>query len=139
MLILFFRLLYINELLRGRDVVGVAWQTSALPVRVQVSSPACLQDFVTNIYLILLKYTTQKMIANIFFWLLIAWAWVWSIYYSSSLAEFGRVSWAENNLWWTRQLYVLVWFIIMVIGLMTMFWLVNIGWDPTTLQYNQVQ
>ncbi|HMY80578.1 MAG TPA: hypothetical protein PK048_01915 [Candidatus Absconditabacterales bacterium] len=76
------------------------------------------------------------MLANIFFGLLIGTIGVGVIYYSDSLTSFGRVMRAENNLGGTRQLYVLVGFIIVVIGLMALFGLINLSGDPQQIQLN---
>jgi hypothetical protein len=74
---------------------------------------------------------------NFILWLLIAAAGVASIYYSDELVKFGTIMRAENNLWGTRQLYVLVWFVILVLGMMVMFWLADLSGDTSTIQINQ--
>jgi len=75
---------------------------------------------------------------NFFFWLLIIWAGLVSMYYSDALTQFGRIQRAENNLWGTRAMYVLIGFVIVVVGLMVMFGLVDVSGDPNQLQINQL-
>jgi uncharacterized membrane protein len=43
---------------------------------------------------------------------------------------------AENNLGGTRAFYVLLGFIIVIVGLLIMFGVVDLTNDPTTIQYN---
>lgn len=107
----------------GYDVIGVAWQTSALSVRVRVPLSA---------YYI---YLTANMLANIVRWLLIC-LFGWSIiYFSANLTEmFGPIQRASRHLWWTRNGYVVFGFIIMVMGLVMMFGVFDTSWTPTLQQ-----
>jgi len=74
--------------------------------------------------------TKEIMLKQIILWLVIAWiGWV-IIYYSVWISEaFGRVVWFENNLWWTKNGYVLIWFGFIVIGFLILFWVIPL-WSP---------
>lgn len=57
------------------------------------------------------------------------------IFYASSLAKmFGRRVWAENHLWGTMQWYVIIGFVIIIMGIMTMFGGQFVQPDPTGFQ-----
>ncbi len=62
---------------------------------------------------------------NIFIGLLILIWWVVMMYFSSQLAQFGRVERAEKHLWSTKAMYAMMWFIFVIIGFMGIFWFVN--------------
>ena len=65
---------------------------------------------------------------NIFLGLLFIWAGVAGIYYSKHFEKwFGRWQWAEQNLWWTAQAYVLFGFGLIVVGVMALFWVVKLA------------
>jgi len=62
------------------------------------------------------------MVKQILMWLVFAWIGWAIIFYSTALAEaFGRVSWFEKNLSWTRNGYVIIWFGIVVIWFLILF------------------
>lgn len=62
---------------------------------------------------------------NILIGLLISVGWVAIMYFSSNIAQLGRVDRAEKNLWSTRAMYALLWFVFLVLGLMILFWFVD--------------
>ena len=67
-----------------------------------------------------------RMLGRIVLWLMIMVIGGGMIYYSANLVGiFGRSSWADEHLWWTRQLWVLIWFWLVVIGGLVMFWIVS--------------
>ena len=66
--------------------------------------------------------------SNFFLWVLVVIAWFVSIYYARQFENwFGRVEWAESNLWGTAQMYVLVWTWLLILWFMTIFWVVNLS------------
>ena len=73
------------------------------------------------------------MFGRFILWLLIV-ALGWGmIFYSANLVEiFGRSSWADAHLWWTREMRVLIWFAIVVVGGLVMLGLVSFA-DPTDI------
>ena len=65
--------------------------------------------------------------ANFFLGLLLVVVGGVATYYARQFEKwFWPVQWAENNLWWTAQMYVLIGFGLIVLGFMTMFWFVKI-------------
>lgn len=63
--------------------------------------------------------------------------WFGLVFYSGSLIEvFGRISWAEMNMWGTRNAYILAWFGLMVLGFLILFGVVDINKsaDPLVIQ-----
>ncbi len=68
------------------------------------------------------------MLANIIVWLMIVWIGVWIMYYSQTLTQlFGRVAWADKNVWWTRQFFVLMGFVVCILWMFFVFWLMNVS------------
>ena len=94
-------------------------------------SSACTGSSPVIRYLNVYSADSKEMLGRIVLWLIIM---IWGgalIYYSANLVEtFWRSSWAEEKLWWTRQMRVLFWFGAVVIwGLMAM-WILAFS-DPT--------
>lgn len=51
------------------------------------------------------------------------------IYYSAQMSKmFGRIRWAEQNLWSTRSAYVLGGFVLIVLWFLMMMWMIEFGW-----------
>ena len=64
---------------------------------------------------------------NFFFGLLILVTGGLLVYYARQIEKwFGRWDWAENYLGWTAQAYVLIWFFLIVLGLLAVFWVVRL-------------
>jgi hypothetical protein len=65
---------------------------------------------------------------NILLGLLLIGAWSAAVYYSKKLEKwFGRWQWAESNLWGTAQAYVLMWFGMIVLWVMSLFGVVKLS------------
>jgi uncharacterized membrane protein len=73
---------------------------------------------------------------NFIVWLLVLGVGFSSMYFSDVMVKFWRMQRAENNLGGTRAFYVLLGFIIVIVGLLIMFGVVDLTNDPTTIQYN---
>lgn len=58
------------------------------------------------------------------------------MYFSDILVKFWRIQWAENNMGGTRAFYVLLGFIVVIVGLLIMFGVVELTGDPAWIQYN---
>ena len=88
-----------------------------------------------NVYSLLFS---RKMFGRFILWLLIV-ALGWGmIFYSANLVEiFGRSNWADAHLWWTREMWVLIWFAIVVVGGLVMLGLVSFA-DPTDIDTGSV-
>ena len=56
--------------------------------------------------------------------------WVTCIYFSPKATEFlGRIEWAEQHLWWTRNAVILFGFVVIVLWVLFMFGVLQ-GWSP---------
>ena len=61
------------------------------------------------------------------------------IYYSAALVEaIGRIPRAENNLWGTRQMYILWWFVSLFIWFALMLWVFQ-TWSASLNQTSNTQ
>lgn len=73
------------------------------------------------------------MLGRIVLWLIIIAVGGAVAYYSANLVEMlWRSSWAEEHVWGTRQLWVLIWFWAIVVWGLVMLWLVSFA-DPTDM------
>ena len=65
------------------------------------------------------------MFGRIVLWLLIMVVSGAMIYFSADLVEkLWRSRWAEEKIWWTREMWMLIWFLWVVIGWLVIFWVV---------------
>ena len=75
----------------------------------------------------------RKMVSRIMIWLLIMVLGGAIIYFSANLVEmFWRSRRADEKLWWTRQMWALIWFCWIVIWWLVLFWIVSFA-DPTNM------
>lgn len=73
-----------------------------------------------------LLHKCQIMLKQILLWLVVAGIGGIITYYSASLSDnFWRVAWFEKHLWSTRNWYVIIWFLIMIIGMLVLFWVIS--------------
>ena len=69
---------------------------------------------------------TIEMFGRIILWLVIMILGAGMIYYSGNLVDiFWRSRWADEHLWGTRQMWMLIWFGLVVIGGLFMLWIVS--------------
>ena len=77
-----------------------------------------------NVYSLL---SIREMFGRIMLWLSIMVLGGAMIYFSGNLVEiFGRSRWADEHLWWTREMRMFIWFWLVVIWGLLMFWIVSI-------------
>jgi hypothetical protein len=70
--------------------------------------------------------------------ILLMWWWIALIYFSAGLVDmFGRNSWAETNLWWTRNAFVLFGFGLIVLWVLFMFGVLDMS-SPTDVATTQL-
>ena len=104
------------------DVIGVAWQNSALPVRVQV-------PLLANLTILVLIYAMELFFTGLLFVIV----GVILIRYNKRCEEnFGRVRRAELNLGGTHAMYALIGVWLIVLWILFRF---GIWWsNPTSVQ-----
>ena len=68
----------------------------------------------------------KNILVGVFF--IVIW-WI-IIYFSNNLVRlFWRIRWAEEYLWWTKQWYMLMWFISIILGFLILFGVVDLSVD----------
>ena len=68
----------------------------------------------------------REMFGRIVLWLMIIVLGGAMMYFSADLVEkLWRSRWAEEKMWWTREMWVLFWFAWVVIGWLVMFWVIG--------------
>ena len=96
-------------------------------------SSACTGSSPVIRYLNVYSARIREMFGRIVLWLVIMVLGGAMIYFSANLVEmFWRSSWAEDKFWWTRQMWVVFWIGIFIIGGLVMMWVVNFS-DPTSV------
>ena len=75
----------------------------------------------------------QEMFGRIVLWLVIMGIGWLMVYYSAKLVEtFWRSRWADEHLWWTKDMWVLIWFWAAVIWWLITLWIISFA-DPTDM------
>ena len=96
-------------------------------------SSACTGSSPVIRYLDVYSTRIGGMFGHIVLWLLIMILGGAMIYFSANLVEMlWRSRRADDNLWWTRQMWMLIWFAWIVIWWLIMFWVVSLT-DPTSV------
>ena len=96
-------------------------------------SSACTGSSPVIRYLNIYSVGSRGMFGRILLWLVIMAIGGAIIYFSANLVEMvWRSRRAEEKLWWTRQMWVLIWFCWVVIWWLITFWIVSLS-DPTNV------
>jgi len=62
------------------------------------------------------------MFQQFFLWLLVSGVWWVIVFFSQQITSaFGRLAWAEANLWSTRNMYILGGFVLIIVGFLFIF------------------
>lgn len=132
-MLLIFILIFVYTLVLFVVTVGNAVRIWCSWCSIADFSSACTGSSPVIRYLSIYSNSFWEMFGRIMFWLLIMVLGGAMVYFSANLVEiFWRSGRAESKMWWTRQLWMLIWFVGMVVWWLVMFWIIGFS-DPWNL------